>query len=140
MDRREFLSAISTAVGMTAIPSSAYAAFQDRGIVRYPDPWIETIDSRFTKLYRPVGTTVERLYTGSRWAEGPVWFGSGRYLLWSDISNNRILRWVEETGAVSVFRSPSNYCNGNTRDLQGRLITCERRRVTAQNMMGLSLL
>ena len=136
MNRREFLSAASTAAGMAVIPSSAYTAFQDRGIVRYPDPWVETIDSRFAKVYREVGTMVERLYTGTRWAEGPVWFGGGRYLLWSDIPNNRMLRWVEETGEVSVFRSPSNYCNGNTRDLQGRLITCEHRRVTRTEYDG----
>src|SRR5712692_8905052 len=74
----------------------------------------------------------ERRDTGTRWAEGPVWFGDGRYLVWSDIPNNRMMRWVEETGEVSVFRSPSNYTNGNTRDKEGRLISCEHdaRRVT----------
>jgi gluconolactonase len=103
----------------------------DRGVVRYPDPAIEELDPRFAK-YRLGSTQVERLATGYRWAEGPVWFGDGRYLLWSDIPNNRMMRWCEETGAVSVFRSPSNNSNGNTRDLQGRLITCEHgtRRVT----------
>ena len=67
-----------------------------------------------------------------RWAEGPVWFGDGRFLLWSDIPNNRMMRWDEESGAVSVFRKPSNNANGNTRDRQGRLLTCEHeaRRVT----------
>jgi len=67
-----------------------------------------------------------------RWCEGPVWVGDGRYLLWSDIPNNRIMKWEEETGAVSVFRKPSNNANGNTRDRQGRLLTCEHdsRRVT----------
>jgi gluconolactonase len=74
---------------------------------------------------------VERIATGCRWAEGPVWFGDGRFLLWSDIPNNRILKWEEETGAVSIFRKPSNWANGNTRDRQGRLVTCEHgRRVT----------
>ena len=75
---------------------------------------------------------VERLHTGCRWAEGPVWFGDGRYLLWSDIPNDRILRWDEITGAVSVFRQPADNANGNTRDRQGRLVTCEHgaRRVT----------
>ena len=67
---------------------------------------------------------MERLATGCRWAEGPVYFGDGRYLLWSDIPNNRILKWEEETGAVSVYRKPSNFANGNTRDRQGRLVTC----------------
>ena len=81
---------------------------------------------------------VERLATGFRWCEGPVWFGDGRYLLWSDIPNNRIMRWDEETGAVSVFRKPSNYANGNTRDRQGRLVTCEHdaRRVTRTEYDG----
>ena len=60
-----------------------------------------------------------------RWAEGPVWFGDGRYLLWSDIPNSRIMKWEEETGAVSVFRKPANFANGNTRDRLGRLVTCE---------------
>src|SRR5947199_302980 len=68
---------------------------------------------------------VERLYTGCRWAEGPVWFGDLRCVLWSDIPNNRILKWDEETSEVSIFRNPSNYANGNTRDRQGRLVTCE---------------
>src|SRR5262249_19329441 len=103
----------------------------DRGIVRYPDPAIEVIDPRFAK-YSIGNAAVERLATGFRWAEGPVWFSDGAHLLWSDIPNDRMLRWSEETGAVSVFRSPSNNSNGNTRDHQGRLITCEHgtRRVT----------
>ena len=75
---------------------------------------------RFAK-YKVGNAAVERLYTGTRWAEGPVWFADGRYLLFSDIPNNRMLRWLEETGEVSVFRSPSNYSNGNCRDRQGRL-------------------
>jgi gluconolactonase len=72
-----------------------------------------------------------------RWCEGPVWFGDGRFLLWSDIPNDRIMRWDEETGAVSVFRQPSNHANGNTRDRQGRLVTCEHgRRVTRTEFDG----
>ena len=75
---------------------------------------------------------VERLYTGARWAEGPVWFGDFRSLVFSDIPNNRMLRYCEVTDEVTLFRQPSNYSNGNTRDLQGRLVTCEHltRRVT----------
>ncbi len=101
------------------------------GIVRYPDPAVEVLDPRFPRL-RLAHAAVERIATGCRWAEGPVWFGDGRYLLWSDIPNNRIMRWLEETGDVSVFRSPSHNANGNTRDRQGRLVTCEHdaRRVT----------
>jgi gluconolactonase len=104
---------------------------------RYPDPSIHILEPRFDKYRLPLAG-VERLATGTRWGEGPVWFGDGRYLLWSDIPNNRILRWEEETGAVSVFRRPSNYANGNTRDRQGRLVTCEHdaRRVTRTEYDG----
>src|SRR3954451_11202076 len=91
----------------------------------YPDPAIVTLDPRFEAIRPPFNAAVERLYTGCRWSEGPVWIGDMRCLLWSDIPNNRILKWDEETGAVSVFRKPSNYANGNTRDRQGRLVTCE---------------
>ena len=91
---------------------------------RYPDPAVEILDASFAR-YRVFSAAVERLATGCRWSEGPVWFGDGRYLLWSDIPNNRILRWDEETGAVGTFRRPSGFANGNTRDRQGRLVTCE---------------
>src|SRR5438067_13359976 len=91
----------------------------------YPDPAIITLDPRFEPLRPPMNAAVERLYTGCRWSEGPVWSGDMRCLLWSDIPNNRILKWDEETGAVGGFRKPSNYANGNTRDRQGRLVTCE---------------
>ena len=91
----------------------------------YPDPAVITLDPRFEAIRPPMNASVERLYTGCRWSEGPVWFGDLRCLLWSDIPNNRILKWDEETGEVSVFRKPSNNANGNTRDRQGRLVTCE---------------
>lgn len=90
----------------------------------YPDPAIHALDPRFEKYWIKLGA-IERIATGMRWAEGPVWFGDGRYLLCSDIPNNRILKWEEATGAVSDFRKPSDYANGNTRDRQGRLVTCE---------------
>jgi len=93
-------------------------------VVRYPDPNIKTLDPRFTPLVLG-NAAVETIATGCRFTEGPVWFGDLRCLLWSDIPNDRIMRWEEETGAVSVFRRPSNYANGNTRDRQGRLVTCE---------------
>jgi gluconolactonase len=104
---------------------------------RYPDPSVEVLDERFAK-YRIALAAVERLATGMRWAEGPVWFGDQRCLLWSDIPNDRIMRWDEETGTVSVFRKPSNNANGNTRDRQGRLVTCEHlgRRVTRTEYDG----
>ena len=81
---------------------------------RYPDPAVEILDPAFLK-YRIFSAAVERLATGCRWSEGPVWFGDGRFVLWSDIPNDRILKWEEETGAVSVFRKPSNHANGHTR-------------------------
>jgi gluconolactonase len=98
---------------------------------RYPDPAVEVLHDRFLAL-RLFSASVEQLATGMRWAEGPVWFGDGRYLLVSDIPNNRILRWDECSGATSVFRAPSNHANGHARDRLGRLISCEHlsRRIT----------
>src|SRR5436190_4824244 len=99
--------------------------------IRYPDPSFKVLDPRFQSLMLG-NAAVERIAGGCRFNEGPLWFGDGRFLLWSDIPNDRIMKWEEETGAVSVFRKPSNYANGNTRDRQGRLLTCEHdtRRVT----------
>jgi len=84
----------------------------------------EVRDERFTKL--AMGNVhVERLWTGCRWAEGPAWFGAGRYLIWSDIPNNRMMRYDDTDGSVSVFRQPSWNSNGNTLDHEGRLVSCE---------------
>ena len=107
------------------------------GTVRYPDPAVEVLDECFSK-YRIGNAVVERLFTGCRWAEGPVWFGDARCLIWSDIPNNRMLCWHEESGEVSVYRSPSHHTNGNTRDRQGRLVSCEHtgRRVTRTEHEG----
>ncbi len=91
----------------------------------------EVIDPSFNECL--IGhARVERLWTGARWSEGPVWFAAGRYLLWSDIPNNRMLRFDETDGSVSRFRQPSNNSNGNTVDRESRLVTCEHltRRVT----------
>ncbi len=81
---------------------------------------------------------VDRLWTGARWSEGPAWFAAGRYLLWSDIPNNRMLRWDETSEQVSQFRVPSNNSNGNSVDCSGRLISCEHltRRVTRTEFDG----
>jgi gluconolactonase len=113
------------------------AVFMWEPTQRYPDPAIRVLHPSFQHLYLPLAA-VERIATGSRWAEGPVWFGDGRYLLWSDIPNDRVMRWDEVTGQVSVFRGPSDNANGNTRDRQGRLITCEHggRRVTRTEYDG----
>jgi gluconolactonase len=95
------------------------------------------LDKRFKQLFAGYAR-VERLWTGARWSEGPAWFAAGRYLVWSDIPNNRMLRYTEPSGEVSVFRQPSNNSNGNTVDNQGRLITCEHltRRVTRTEFDG----
>ena len=138
MQRRAFMNFTASAVTALAFHPLARAAEQAQKIpVLYPDPAVEVIDPRFAK-YKVGNAAVERLYTGTRWAEGPVWFGDGRYLLFSDIPNNRMLRWLEDTGEVSVFRSPSNFSNGNYRDRQGRLLTCEHdsRRVTRTEYDG----
>jgi gluconolactonase len=97
----------------------------------------EVHDPRFGSFFMG-NAALEKLAGGFRWAEGPVWFGDAGCLLFSDIPNNRMLRWGEETGEVSVFRSPSHYSNGHTRDQQGRLITCEHdtRRVTRTEYDG----
>jgi gluconolactonase len=91
---------------------------------RYPDPAVRVLDPSFNKYRLPLAS-VERLYSGCRWSEGAVYLGDNRCVLWSDIPNNRILRWDEETGNVTVFRKPSNNANGHTRDRQGRLVGCE---------------
>jgi gluconolactonase len=99
--------------------------------LRYPDPCIEVLDERMRAL-RLFSSSVEQLATGLHWAEGPVWFGDGRYLLFSDVPGNRILRWDECSGQTHTFRGPSNHANGHVRDLQGRLVSCEHltRRIT----------
>jgi len=94
--------------------------------VTYPDPDIITIDPAFNAL-RVNNTAIHRLFTGGQWDEGPAWCGQGRYLVWSDIPNDRQLRYIEDDGRVTVFRSPSNNSNGNTFDHQGRQISCEHR-------------
>ncbi|HTP96434.1 MAG TPA: SMP-30/gluconolactonase/LRE family protein [Burkholderiales bacterium] len=134
MNRRSFLAAGSALAAVTAVPH-ALAEWQPSQ--RYPDPLVRSIDPSFDR-YRLLLAKVERIAAGMRWCEGPVWFGDGRYLLWSDIPNNRIMRWDEETGRVSVFRKPSNNANGNTRDRQGRLLTCEHdtRRITRTEYDG----
>ncbi len=94
----------------------------------------ETIDTRFGDLIDPVAF-LETIHTGNRWAEGPVYFADLRSLIWSDIPNDRMLRWDEETGAVSLFRGHVSNPNGNTRDRNGRLVTCiqgERRVVRTE--------
>ena len=105
---------------------------------RFPDSSITAIDDSFKKYHMAL-TRVERLAAGlTRWAEGPVWFGEQRQLIWSDVPGNCMWRWDEETGVASVYRKPSGHGNGNTRDRQGRLLTCEHggRRVSRTELDG----
>jgi gluconolactonase len=134
MSRRALLA--GTGAALAAAPATPALADWEPS-QRYPDPAIEVLDPKFERLHI-FSAGVERLATGMRWSEGPVWFGDGRYLLWSDIPNNRIMKYEESTGQVSVFRQPSNYANGNCRDRQGRLISCEHgtRRVSRTEYDG----
>jgi gluconolactonase len=133
--RRNIIGVGATAATAALTPKVTLAGWEPSE--RYPDPAIKLIEPSFAK-YRVFNASVERLFAGARWSEGPVWFGDTRCVLWSDIPNNRILRWDEETGRTSVFRKPSNYANGNTRDRQGRLVSCEHdaRRVTRTEYDG----
>jgi gluconolactonase len=116
-------------IPQTAVPFSPAS--------RSPDPAIEILDPAFAPL-RLYSAGVERLATGLRWGEGPVWFGDGRFLLFSDIPGDRILRWDETSGVTSVYRAPSNHANGLARDRAGRLLACEHltRRVTRTEYDG----
>jgi gluconolactonase len=116
--RRSFLGTV------LAGAASAQRDYSSRNPVRYPDPDIVALDPRFNK-YKIGNTPIQRLYTGTLWAEGPAWNGVGRYLVWSDIPNNRQMRWLEEDGHVSVMRQPAGHSNGNTFDYQNRQISCE---------------
>ena len=125
MQRRTFLAGTAVAATAAALKSANADTLPlgDLPNWRYPDPRVEVLDKRFKA--RVGNAAIERVATGFRWAEGPVYVRDGGYLLWSDIPNNRIMRWLEDDGHVSVFRANSNYSNGNTRDREGRLITCE---------------
>ena len=101
------------------------------------DTGFEILDPRFAACLTGHGR-VERLWTGARWSEGPAWFAAGRYLVFSDIPNNRMMRFDETDGSMSVFRAPANNSNGNSIDTAGRLLTCEHltRRVTRTEIDG----
>jgi gluconolactonase len=135
ISKRNMLAGAGAAVAAMSFSRTALGQWQPSE--RYPDPSVKVLDPSFNK-YRLGLAGVERIAHGTRWNEGPVYFGDGRYLLWSDIPNNRIMRWDEPTGRVSVFRRPSNNANGNTRDRQGRLVTCEHdtRRLTRTEYDG----
>jgi gluconolactonase len=148
--RRAFLGAVAagalaapTALASQAqppaqIPPEVPRDWSGGAPVRYPDPDIIALDTRFRR-YIIGNTPIRRLHTGTMWAEGPAWNGVGRYLVWSDIPGNVQLRYIEdEGGRVSVFRSPSGFSNGNTFDAQGRQLSCEHggRRVVRYEYSG----
>jgi gluconolactonase len=105
-------------------PEGSSSRWETAGPIRYPDPDIIVLDPRFEHMV--LGhAAIERIATGFRFTEGPAYYGDGRYLLFSDIPNDSLLRWDEVTGTVATLRNPAGYPDGNTRDRQGRLITCE---------------
>lgn len=120
MHRRSFLTAACAPLAL----AQTQRDWSGRQPVHYTDPDFVAVDKRFQK-YVIGNTPLERLWTGAFWAEGPAWSGVGRYLVWSDIPHNRQMRWLEEDGHVSVFRSPSDYSNGNTFDFEGRQLSCQ---------------
>jgi gluconolactonase len=122
---------------MLPLPGADAPAVAYTASARYPDPAVEVLADAFLPL-RLYSAGVEQLASGLRWAEGPVWFGDGRYLLFSDIPGNRILRWDECSGTCSVFRQPSSHANGHVRDHHGRLVSCEHqgRRITRTGYDG----
>ena len=129
-------------MGPVAPPSTVTSPPRDFGPngapnVYFWDPDVIAVDPSFNSLAQP-NAPIQRLWTGALWAEGPAWNAQGRYLVWSDIPNNRQMRWIEDDGHVSVFRMPSNNSNGNTFDFQGRQISCEHltRRVVRYELDG----
>ena len=127
----------ATVTGMSSGDDAQFFPFTPNQ--RYPDPSVQILDPSFLK-YRIYSSTIEQVATGMRWAEGPVYFPEdGGYVLVSDIPNNRIMKFSEQDGCFTVFRKPANWANGNARDRQGRLVTCEHsetRRVVRTEKSG----
>src|SRR4051812_50140413 len=113
--RRAWLGSALTFAAAPQVLAQSSRDWSGREPVRYPDPDIIALRPQFAKV-KINNTALCRVTTGLRWAEGPAWNGVGRYLVVSDIPNNRQMRWLEEDGHVSSFRTPSNYSNGNTFD------------------------
>jgi gluconolactonase len=163
LSRRELMKTIGVAAGAVALAPSFAGAQAPAGPVAPPttittpprdfgpggapttyfsDPDVLTVEPEFNGLRQP-NTSIVRLWTGALWSEGPAWSSQGRYLVWSDIPNNRQMRWLEDDGRVTVFRSPSNNSNGNTFDFQGRQLSCEhltRRVVRYENDGSITLI
>ena len=104
--------------------SASQSRWESSAPIRYPDPNIVVLDPRFRSLVVQMAA-IERIATGFRFTEGPAYYGDGRYLLFSDIPNDALLRWDEITGTTATLRTPAGHPDGNTRDRQGRLVTCE---------------
>src|SRR6195952_3289151 len=125
LTRRNILAAAGATAATTLLTRAAGAqSFPYTMNQRYPDPAVQILDPSFAK-YRLYSSTIEQVATGMRWAEGPAYFPEGGYLLFSDIPNNRIMKFDEKTDQTTVFRANANYANGNARDRQGRLVTSE---------------
>lgn len=145
MKRRSFLSAtLASSVmlpmlarGQDQLPPYQARDWSGNTPLRYPDPDLIALDPRFQR-YILFNTPIRRHHTGTLWAEGPAWNGVGRYLVWSDIPNNRQLRFLEEDDHVTTFRNPSGHSNGNSFDNQGRQLSCEHggRRVVRYEQSG----
>src|SRR6202162_4096670 len=147
LDRRSFLAAALGGAALKAAAQSPAPApispnatprdWSNQVPVRYPEPDVVALDNRFRR-YIVGNTVIKKLHTGTLWAEGPAWNGVGQYLVWSDIPNNRQLRFLEEDGHVTTFRNPSGYSNGNTFDYEGRQLSCEHagRRVARYEHSG----
>src|SRR5262245_57845135 len=119
--RRTFLTVAA------ALPAAAQQArdWTNRDPARYPDPDVLVLDAKMAGKYNNFNAAIYRHYVGCKWAEGPAWNAQGQYLVWSDIPNNRQLRYIEEDGHVTTFRNPAGYSNGNTFDHEGRQLSCE---------------
>ncbi len=136
MNRRNFLS--TAALGAASAAAQTQRDWTGKNPVRYPEPDVVVLDKRFAK-YKIGNTPIQRHWVGAMWAEGPAWNGVGRYVVFSDIPNDRQMRFLDDDGGkVTVFRKPVGYTNGNTFDYEGRLISCEHgnRRVTRQEYNG----
>ncbi len=135
-DRRSFVSGLAAVAGLASTPVLAQS-MRTPEPQRYPDQAWKVLDKRFNK-YMIGNTPLQRQWTGALWAEGSAWNGVGRYVVFSDIPNNRQMRWDEVTGRVTELRVPSNFSNGNTFDFEGRQISCEHSpaRVVRYNWQG----
>jgi len=141
MARRSFLALGTAAISAAALVPGKLRAEdgpENSQNTRYPDASVVVLSPRFAK-YKIGNAAIQRLWTGALWAEGCAWNGGGRYLVWSDIPNNRQMRLLDEDNHISVFRKPSNYSNGNTFDFEGRQLSCEHdtRRVVRYEHNGI---